>query len=183
MTWGPRSRETPQTKTRHPGGKVGRSRTWSRAICAPGESRRPGRPRGRGDLSRAAGAEPESSATAACVPCATRPGDQPPNFFPGRRRRWRPGRRWELAGSDPGEGAALGGGGGASREDSTSGQEAPTRDPAGPAGAGVDARLGQKSPAPVFAALEGPSAPRAPTWDGGSSRSRPRVEGRPGACR
>ncbi|XP_026976384.1 uncharacterized protein [Sagmatias obliquidens] len=42
-----------------------------------------------------------------------------------------------------------------------------------PAGAGGDAHLGQRSSPPVFAALAGPSDPRAPTWDRGSSRSRP----------
>ena len=42
-----------------------------------------------------------------------------------------------------------------------------------PAGAGGDAHLGQRFSPPVFAALAGPSAPRAPTWDRGNSRSRP----------
>ncbi|XP_030896950.1 uncharacterized protein LOC115944828 isoform X2 [Leptonychotes weddellii] len=40
---------------------------------------------------------PSPGATAACVPCAARLGDQPPNFFPGRRQRSRRWPRWELA--------------------------------------------------------------------------------------
>ncbi|XP_032480540.1 translation initiation factor IF-2-like isoform X3 [Phocoena sinus] len=49
-----------------------------------------------------------------------------------------------------------------------------------PAGAGGDAHLGQRSSPPVFAALAGPSDPRAPTWDRGSSRSRPEWKERRG---
>ncbi|XP_045418982.1 uncharacterized protein LOC123643781 [Lemur catta] len=64
------------------------------AVCPQsGELSCLGRFRSRGVLSGATGLEPESeTAATACVPCASRPGDQLPNFS-GQRLRSRPGPR------------------------------------------------------------------------------------------
>ncbi|XP_072616587.1 uncharacterized protein [Vulpes vulpes] len=116
-----------------------RGEAWARgqARCArSGASSLPTRPRSNGDLSRA----PAAGSRGCRRPRPVRPGPRPPNFFPGRRPRSRPGPRWEPAGLRRARANRSPGGGGLGEggpERSAARQAAPDpQDPAGPGGRG-----------------------------------------------